>query len=454
MLLCLGVHLSSSEILKRQKRNWIIDSFEIKESYKGPFPYVLGTVKVDKNLTRFEIMGHGVDEDPKGTLSIDPITGVISVHKPVDYESYRMLELKFRAVNVENNLIDTQLGVEIIIKDTNDNAPQFIKAVYEVSIPESTLQGREVTTIQAPDVDTGDDGRVNYAMVSVTPKHDNVEFYLTQADISQTGVISFKGCLEYRKAQKYTIIVAAKDNGKDVQLSSTGTIIINIIDGNNHLPVITGLTGLASVKEGEENVLITRLQVKDEDAQGTVAWRAKFKIHGDSNKNFKITTDPKTNEGLLFVEKHLDYEDSPNKKLNISVENEIPYHACKVKTRTKSGLWDVFIDGKEKSQRPFPLTVVVEDVNDAPVFLKSNKQVWLKENIATGRYLETFTAEDNDGATGNKIQYRKENDIADWIIVDSKTGKVTTSKSLDRESAFVKNNTYIVKILAADNGMI
>lgn len=43
---CFGVNRSSSQILQRHKRNWIIDSFSINESYKGPFPYSLGTVSI------------------------------------------------------------------------------------------------------------------------------------------------------------------------------------------------------------------------------------------------------------------------------------------------------------------------------------------------------------------------------------------------------------------------
>lgn len=61
--------------------------------------------------------------------------------------------------------------------------------------------------------------------------------------------------------------------------------------------------GPGRVKEGEENVLVSRLQMTDGDTRGTPAWRGKYQIHGDTNNNFKIVTDPETNEGLLYVEK-------------------------------------------------------------------------------------------------------------------------------------------------------
>ncbi len=61
--------------------------------------------------------------------------------------------------------------------------------------------------------------------------------------------------------------------------------------------------GPGRVKEREENVLVWRLQVKDQDTKGTAAWRAKYQIQGDTNNNFRIRTDPDSNEGLLYVEK-------------------------------------------------------------------------------------------------------------------------------------------------------
>lgn len=39
-----------------------------------------------------------------------------------------------------------------------------------------------------------------------------------------------------QKAEKYTIIVEAKDRGEKIQLSSSNTVILNIEDGNNHHP--------------------------------------------------------------------------------------------------------------------------------------------------------------------------------------------------------------------------
>ena len=60
----------------------------------------------------------------------------------------------------------------------------------------------------------------------------------------------------------------------------------------------------ATVKENEKEKLILRIPVEDKDLINTPNWISKFVItKGNENGNFRIETDPKTNEGLLYVTK-------------------------------------------------------------------------------------------------------------------------------------------------------
>ncbi|KAM6929800.1 cadherin-2-like [Lycodopsis pacificus] len=453
LMLCAGVHASSSEVLKRQKRNWIIDSFSIDEGYKGVFPYVLGNVTVEKSIPFFNIHGQGVEKEPKGVLQINKLTGQITVHRPVDFEKYQVIKLTFQALDRHSHAIDTQLGIEVLIIDANDNPPTFTNDKQEISINEATSQGTDLTTVVAWDNDRSKKYQLfDLQIVSVHPEPSDLEFDITQFDVS--GRISFKGCLDHETAEKYIIIVEAKGRGEGLQLSSSSIITVNINDGNNHIPVITGQTGSGRVKEGEQNVLVKRLQVTDKDSKGTAAWRAKYQIQGDTNKNFRITTDPETNEGLLYVEKHLDYEDGHMQNVTISVENEIPYSSCKVVDRSGTGLWKVNTETEKlgTTTHRVAVTVIVEDVNEPPIFHPLKKQVTVVENVEAGKYLVTFTASDPDKTGANTIVYKKGDDPADWVSVEPKTGKISTTKIVDRESVFVKNNVYTVPIFAVDNG--
>lgn len=50
------------------------------------------------------------------------------------------------------------------------------------------------------------------------------------------------------------------------------------------------------------------------------------------------------------------------------------------------------------------------------------------------------------------FRYIKGHDPANLITVDHNTGDITLSKTIDRESHFVKDNFYVVTIYAVDNG--
>ncbi|KAI1890861.1 hypothetical protein AGOR_G00157960 [Albula goreensis] len=455
--LCLGIANSdSSESKPRQKRAWIIDSFTIEEEYPGPYPYTLGKIHVERDYrVAFELQGNGVDEDPKGLLQIDKAKGIISVLGKVDYEKHQVLKLTFEARNMSNQEVDTRLGVEITILDINDHPPKFQRNVYETDVEESKEQGTYVITVVATDDDRpgSPNSTIQYRMVSVTPDTPNTEFY-----IQDSGRISFKGCLDYEEAQKYTIVVEAKDGGEVKQLSSTSTVIINVLDKNNHMPVITGRSGTGRVKERESGLAILRVHTTDEDSKGSAAWRAKYTISGDKGEHFQIRTDPETNDGILTVAKPLDYEEGSERHLSVTVENEEPYFSCQVKRKTSTEKWvlnNIRAD-TGKGGLPIPvsvnITITVEDVNDPPEFKPTQKDVMVDEDIMTGYLLETFTSVDPDGGPTSEIEYVKGDDPAGWFHVDPKNCQITTVKTLDRESPYVVNGTYTVTIYSIDKG--
>lgn len=98
--------------------------------------------------------------------------------------------------------------------------------------------------------------------------------------------------------------------------------------------------------------------------------------------------------------------------MSVSVENEIPYHFCKVVKRTSTSLWEVArgaaalegsVETTSATSQRAAVMVTVEDVNEAPVFDEVNKQAKLAENIKEGYSLATFSAMDPDIKSSNKF---------------------------------------------------
>ncbi|XP_051967269.1 cadherin-like protein 26 [Xyrauchen texanus] len=391
------------------------------------------------------LKGKGVDEEPKGVLSIDSKTGVIKVYRKVDFEQHKVLVLIFQARNKSNQAIDTQLGIEVNIRDINDNPPVFQRKIYEVSLHEATKQGTFVVGVLAIDQDEPGtlNSTIDYKLLSVTPSTKNVEFY-----IQDSGTISFKGCLDYELAKKYTILVEAKDRGEVVKLSSTATIIVNMLDGNNHPPVITGQTGSGKVVEGTTGTSPISIHTTDADTRPTAAWRVRYSIQGDKGGHFSIHTDPDTNDGILTVAKLLDYEQQAQQKITIFVENEEPYFSCEVKERSASGLWTVITNPSTPSSRN--ITIAVEDVNEPPYFPEPGRKIIMEENGVTGIFVDRVKAIDPDTLHPHKLQYSIEQDPEGWVTVNETTGEIFLKESLDRESSYVANSTYTITVIVTE----
>lgn len=114
-----------------------------------------------------------------------------------------------------------------------------------------------------------------------------------------------------------------------------------------------------------------------------------------------------------IVLQHLDYEDGSLKNVTITVKNEIPYHSCKVQSRSTSGLWKVTytagatgstVTETALSLSTYHMTVIVEDVNDSPIFDEPKKAVKLKENVKAGKWLAKFIAKDPDITSANTVK--------------------------------------------------
>ncbi|XP_036447551.1 cadherin-like protein 26 [Colossoma macropomum] len=441
-------------VLIRTKRRWVLSTIELQEEDPGPFPKVSTQLFNDKSnmhKLRFSISGQGVTEDPKGVFTIDPFSGVVSIHKPIDREMYPVFMVKFDVTDRETNeILDKSLSFSVAVKDINDNAPQFLPEVLHTTIPENIQEGVLPVSLQAKDKDEkgNENSRITMRVVSQEPASPVITLKPLSARASDDNIIAqlaFTGCFDYEKAKTYKLLVEAQDHGNPA-LSSTATVNIAIIDSNTHLPVFTATKYNTQVMEMETNKEILRLSVEDKDTPNTTASKAVYKIlKGNEEGNYKIETDLKTNEGVLTVIKGKDYERTTLTQLEISVENEEPLFLC--------------IDGKPASpamraaRKPNTTTVEVKviDVNDPPVFQQKIQTVYKKEEGNPGEVLYEPIVKDVDSDV-DKIRYELADDPAKWVKVDPKTGKVTTVMKMDCESPYVVNSTYTVLIRAIDNG--
>ncbi|XP_040266682.1 cadherin-1 [Bufo bufo] len=421
---------------RRHKRDWVIPPINIPENQRGPFPKTVIQIKssrADEMKVYYSITGQGADTPPVGLFTIEKSTGWLYITKPLDREEIPSYKILVHAVSASGAAVENPIEIIITVTDQNDNRPYFTQPVFEGTVAEGSTPGTPVMTVTAKDDDdsvNANNGIVAYNISSVDPPlpYPNM-FGVNPA----TGLISvLQTGLDREKYPQYTLTITATDQEGE-GFTTTGKAVITVTDTNDNPPIFDPKTYVASVPENRVGVEVAMLTVTDEDTPNTDAWQAVYKIiKGNEANNFGIKTGA-DNMGILTTVKELDFESKREYVLLVAVTNNVAFSVPLV-TSTAT------------------VSVTVLDVNEAPVFDPNPKIVSVLEDLPSGQEVASYTAVDPDKAQNQKITYYIGNDPAGWLSVNPENGIITGNGQLDRESMFVKNNTYRAIILGVDSG--
>ncbi|XP_045637889.1 desmocollin-2 [Ursus americanus] len=429
---------SKEKVLRRAKRRWAPIPCSMLENSLGPFPLFLQQIQSDtaQNYTiYYSIRGPGVDREPKNLFYVERDTGNLYCTRAVDREEYESFELIAFATTPDGYTPELPLPLVIRIEDENDNYPIFTETTYVFTVSENCRVGSTVGQVCATDKDEPDTmhTRLKYSIIEQLPAYPTL-FSMHPT----TGVITTSSSqLDREVIDKYQLKIKVQDmDGQYFGLHTTSTCIINIGDVNDNLPTFTRTSYVTSVEENTVDVEILRVTVEDKDLMNTANWRANYTIlKGNENGNFKIVTDPKTNEGVLCVVKPLNYEERQQVNLQIGVVNEAPY-------------------SKEASSRSVmstaTVTVNVKNQDEGPECSPAVQTVQIKENVPAGTKSNGYKAYDPETRSSSGIRYKKLTDPKGWVTVDENEGSITIFRSLDREAESVRGGIYNITVLASD----
>ncbi|XP_051736030.1 cadherin-2-like isoform X2 [Ctenopharyngodon idella] len=429
--------------LKRMKRDWVIPPINVAENSRGPFPMKLVMIRSDndeKVSLRYSVTGPGADQPPTGVFSIDPISGQLSVLKPLDREHMPSFNLRAHAVDLNGNQVENPIDITINVIDMNDNRPEFIQQIWNGSVPEGSKPGTSVMTVTAVDKDDPKtiNGQLRYKIVSQNPDSPSPNMFTIN---NRTGsIITVAAGLDREKVPQYTLIIQATDmEGNPMYgLSNTGTAVITVTDINDNPPEFTTDTFFGEVPENQVNIIVANLTVTDKDQPNTAAWNTIYRITaGDPAAHFSVPTDPVSNKGLVTVVKSIDYEINRSFVLTVVAVNEIPLD---------KGI-------RLPRQSTATVSIRVTDVNESPYFEPNPKLLELQEGLPAESVIATFTAQDPDRFMEQSLRYSTLSDPANWLRIDPMNGDITTTGVLDRESPLVQNNIYTAMFLVTDSGI-
>ncbi|KAK9953695.1 hypothetical protein ABG768_017672 [Culter alburnus] len=420
----------SQDALQRQKRNWVWNQFFVLEEYTGTDPLYVGKLhsdvdKGDGNV-RYVLTGEGASS----IFTIDENTGDIHATKRLDREEQGYYTLRAQAVDRGTNLpVEDESEFIVKVQDINDNEPKFLDGPYVSGVPEMSPLGTTVVQVTATDADDptyGNSARVVYSIIHGHP-YFSVE--------PKTGIIrTALPNMDRETRDQYLLIIQAKDMvGQMGGLSGSTSVTVTLTDVNDNPPRFSRKLYQYSVLESlPVSSVVAKLKAADADIGSNAEMDYRI-IDGDAPGVFNVTTDEETQEGIIFLQRTLDYETKRSFSLKIEATNRN-------------------IDPQFLTFGPFSDTtvvkVIVEDVNEPPVFSALISKMMVSEAAKVGTVIGTVSARDPDSSS-SAIRYSidRNTDLERFFNVDALSGVISTAKPLDREI----NSVHNITIFATEN---
>ncbi|XP_037102988.1 cadherin-15 [Syngnathus acus] len=421
----------------RVKRDWIIPPIRVLENSKQ-VPENLVQIKSDKIFTGeviYKLEGPGVDQPPKNFFEIDDKSGVIRSKRPLDREKYRSFSLKAFALSSSGERLENPTAIEIVVLDQNDNRPAFTQKQFTGAVSEFSVPGTSVMSVSATDADDPltENAFLSYSIIGQESIPANAITKTMFGINNETGTIYTRDVgLDREVVKTFRLMLQVADMG-GMGLTSEGVAIIHVSDINNHAPQFHPSSYAMTAVENRINAEIGRVNVTDGDDRGTGNWEAKYFISNDPDKNFAVTTDSATNQGILMAVKPLDYEAQKEHILFLTVENVNPLSDKAPNLPASSAM----------------VVVTVVNENEAPHFREDPIRIVVPESVAPGTLLKSNIAFDPDHSD---LRYEISRDPERWLTIDKHTGDISAKRTFNMRSQHVQNNIYVATVKVTDAG--
>uniref|UniRef100_A0A3B4V634 Desmoglein-3-like n=1 Tax=Seriola dumerili TaxID=41447 RepID=A0A3B4V634_SERDU len=431
---------NSGDKLVRKKREWLPPPKILLENKDYTQEESVAKIHSDfddgTGNIRYSLEGVGANQYPFHVFVVNPQTGLIRVTQRLDREV-------IDSYNVSDLQAERHIAIRFKVGDENDNSPVF-GAIQQGKVNELSAAGTSVMKITATDADEPghENSQIAYSIIDQNPPHDM--FY-----IESDGTIYVKNILDRETADLYTLTVKGQDlNGKPGGNSETSTVTIKIQDVNDNLPTLEKDKYEASIEENTEGVEVMRLKAQDLDLEGTENWEAVFEIlKGNEAGYFSIRTDPVTNEGILMLDKAVDYEDVKDLELGLSVRNKAELFGSGAISSWQSGT----------TFKTYPIKINVKNQPEGPRFDPETKAIPISEGSHTINIKDViarYPAIDGDtGKPAENVRYVKGSDPDNWLTIDPETAEIKLNKMPDRESPYIVNGSYSAQVLCISEDM-
>ncbi|XP_064874642.1 protocadherin beta-16-like isoform X19 [Oncorhynchus nerka] len=183
-------------------------------------------------------------------VSVSADSGVIHAVRSLDYEQINDFQFRVKAQDGGSPPLSSNVTVNIMIQDQNDNTPQVLYPVQTSSslvaemVPRSADVGYLVTKVVAVDVDSGQNAWLSYKLQKATDRA-LFEVGLQNGEIRTIRQVNDKDVVK----QRLTVVV--EDNG---QPSRSATVNVNVAVADSFPEVLSEFTDFTHDKEYNDNL--------------------------------------------------------------------------------------------------------------------------------------------------------------------------------------------------------
>ncbi|XP_047455537.1 cadherin-17 isoform X2 [Mugil cephalus] len=233
--------------------------------------------------------------------------GSLVIAKPLDFETTETFNLQIDARNPEPLMKGLEYGsestaiVSVSVTDV-DELPKFSQKDLEITVPENTIKGTALLTVEAADPEGKE---INYKM-------EGDEKDWLEID-SATGQIKTKKALDREELEAFDVTVTAFEK-ENPEKSSEQVVHVRLLDVNDNYPKLTESQAFICMQNPKPIIL----KAKDGDSD---PFSAPFNFTFDNDKksaNWQLKTASETTAQLILKKKPTEEK---NVTFNINIKD-------------------------------------------------------------------------------------------------------------------------------------
>ncbi|XP_077996449.1 cadherin-23-like [Glandiceps talaboti] len=363
-----------------------------------------------------------VDGNEGDVFNINITSGDIFAVGLIDRETIDTYDLTVMAKDNGANPLNSTAKVAIEVLDVNDNHPQFSRPFYNGSVKENTREDKPIVTVEAHDLDNGENGTVEYKIIEGNDG-DNFEIK-HNGNINPTANAN----IDYETTANYNLTVQARDQG-DPPLSNTTQVYIMVIDLNDNTPYFVNEPYAEQINvDHDANTPILTVTACDADSGDNA--RILYTISGGNDDDGDFTIDGET--GVITVSTNVSMLDPKFVTLLVNATDH----------------------GQPPLSNQTQVNITIKSLNNfAPQFHANNYSAEICEDVNSGTEVLRVTATDNDTDEAGQLYYEiltgNDNGFFQITTDRDEIGIISTNGIIDREIQELVN----LVIAAYDKGL-